>query len=154
MCDEADKAPLEVVAVLKGLVEDGQMVLSDGRRILAPGLPVPAGLDAARVLRIHENFKMLVLANRPGFPFLGNDFFRECGDIFACHVVGNPDPASQEQMLAAYGPDVPRPLLRRLIGAFQELRSLEEEGSLSYPYSARELVAVTRHLQVQRSTTY
>jgi von Willebrand factor A domain-containing protein 8 len=32
--DEADKAPLEVVAVLKSLVEDGQMLLADGRRIL------------------------------------------------------------------------------------------------------------------------
>ena len=31
--DEADKAPLEVVAVLKSLVEDGQLLLADGRRI-------------------------------------------------------------------------------------------------------------------------
>jgi MoxR-like ATPase len=28
--DEADKAPLEVVSILKGLVEDGRMALSDG----------------------------------------------------------------------------------------------------------------------------
>lgn len=26
-----------------------------------------------------------------GFPFLGNDFFREAGDAFACHVIDNPD---------------------------------------------------------------
>jgi von Willebrand factor A domain-containing protein 8 len=32
--DEADKAPLEVVAVLKSLVEDGELLLADGRRIL------------------------------------------------------------------------------------------------------------------------
>merc|ERR1719230_2046843 len=32
--DEADKAPLEVVVVLKGLAEDGEMTLTDGRRIL------------------------------------------------------------------------------------------------------------------------
>jgi midasin (ATPase involved in ribosome maturation) len=31
--DEADKAPLEVVAVLKSLVEDGELLLADGRRI-------------------------------------------------------------------------------------------------------------------------
>ena len=30
--DEADKAPLEVVVVLKSLVEDGQLALPDGRR--------------------------------------------------------------------------------------------------------------------------
>ena len=35
--DEADKAPLEVVAVLKSLVEDGQLLLADGRRILRHG---------------------------------------------------------------------------------------------------------------------
>ena len=29
--DEADKAPLEVVAVLKSLVEEGDMLLGDGR---------------------------------------------------------------------------------------------------------------------------
>jgi MoxR-like ATPase len=32
--DEADKAPLEVVCVLKGLIEDGEMLLADGRRIV------------------------------------------------------------------------------------------------------------------------
>jgi von Willebrand factor A domain-containing protein 8 len=32
--DEADKAPLEVVAVLKSLVEDGELLLADGRRIV------------------------------------------------------------------------------------------------------------------------
>jgi len=26
---------------------------------------------------------MFVLANRPGFPFLGNDFYREIGDVFS-----------------------------------------------------------------------
>ena len=34
--DEADKAPLEVVALLKGLLEDGEMLLGDGRRLLSP----------------------------------------------------------------------------------------------------------------------
>lgn len=33
--DEADKAPTYVTAVLKSLVEDGQMVLGDGRRIVS-----------------------------------------------------------------------------------------------------------------------
>ena len=32
---------------------------------------------------MHPKFQMMVLANRPGFPFLGNDFFREIGDVFA-----------------------------------------------------------------------
>lgn len=34
-----------------------------------------------------------------GFPFLGNDFFREAGDSFACHVMDNPDLHSEELLL-------------------------------------------------------
>jgi len=32
VCDEIDKAPIEVVSSLKGLLEDGEMTLMDGRR--------------------------------------------------------------------------------------------------------------------------
>ena len=31
------------------------------------------------VVVIHPDFRMIVLANRPGFPFLGNDFFGTLG---------------------------------------------------------------------------
>lgn len=34
LVDEADKAPLEVVVLLKTLLEDGEMLLADGRRLL------------------------------------------------------------------------------------------------------------------------
>ena len=33
----------------------------------------------ANVIPMHPDFRMLVLANRPGFPFLGNDFFGSLG---------------------------------------------------------------------------
>ena len=33
--DEADKAPTNVTCVLKTLVENGEMILADGRRIVA-----------------------------------------------------------------------------------------------------------------------
>lgn len=33
--DEADKAPAEVVLVLKGLLEDGYLLLPDGRKVMA-----------------------------------------------------------------------------------------------------------------------
>ena len=35
--------------------------------------------DSPSVIRCHPNFRMIVLANRPGFPFLGNDFFGAMG---------------------------------------------------------------------------
>ena len=77
--DEADKAPIEVVCVLKSLLEDGQMRLSDGRRILCPEkfLQVASSTTAedSDIIWIHPEFKLIALANRPGFPFLGNDFF-------------------------------------------------------------------------------
>ncbi len=59
------------------------------------------------------------LANRPGFPFLGNDLFRVCGDVFSCHVIGNADLASLTGLVQKYGPDVPPHMIRSLVDAVQ-----------------------------------
>lgn len=37
------------------------------------------------VIVIHPDFRMVVLANRPGFPFLGNDFFGTLGKNNYCN---------------------------------------------------------------------
>jgi MoxR-like ATPase len=58
--DEADKAPLEVVSILKGLVEDGRMALSDGRVILRD--PGAASVDATNVVPLHKDFKLIGMA--------------------------------------------------------------------------------------------
>jgi MoxR-like ATPase len=131
MVDEADKAPLEVVTILKGLVEDGEMLLADGRRILDPKrIALEPWHEAESTIPIHPDFSMWVLANRPGFPFLGNDFFRESGDIFASHTIDNPDAASEVSLLASYAPDVPPAVLDKLANSFAELRMLVEDGLL------------------------
>ena len=36
-------------------------------------------VDSSKNILVHPNFRMIVLANRPGFPFLGNDFFASLG---------------------------------------------------------------------------
>uniref|UniRef100_A0A8B9E596 von Willebrand factor A domain-containing protein 8 n=1 Tax=Anser cygnoides TaxID=8845 RepID=A0A8B9E596_ANSCY len=142
--DEADKAPTNVTCILKTLVESGEMVLSDGRRIVANRAHVEG---RENVIVIHPDFRMIVLANRPGFPFLGNDFFGTLGDIFSCHAVDNPKPQSELAMLRQYGPDVPEPILQKLVAAFGELRSLADQGIINYPYSTREVVNIVKHLQ-------
>ena len=88
-----------------------------------------------------------VLANRPGFPFLGNDFFKECGDVFSVHVVDNPDLASEISLLQFYAPDVGVDLIRKLCCVFFDLRRAFDDGTIIYPYSARELVNIVKHLQ-------
>ena len=41
----------------------------------------------SNAIRAHPDFRMIVLANRPGFPFLGNDFFGALGKSFlAMHL--------------------------------------------------------------------
>lgn len=55
-------------------------------------------------LGIHDGFQIVMLANRPGFPFLGNDLFGVLGDLFSVHVIENPLPASEIVMLKKYGP--------------------------------------------------
>ncbi|KAL0082790.1 AAA domain-containing protein [Phycomyces blakesleeanus] len=142
--DEADKAPTYVTAVLKSLVEDGQMVLGDGRRIVSKESDVQ---ENDRYILVHPNFRMIVLANRPGYPFLGNDFYREIGDVFSCHAVDNPDKLSEMYLLRKYGPNVSEQLLDKLSSAFTDLRRLVDEGLISYPYSTRELVNIVLHLE-------
>ncbi|XP_054993034.1 von Willebrand factor A domain-containing protein 8 [Sorex araneus] len=142
--DEADKAPTYVTCILKTLVENGEMILADGRRIVANSASVDG---RENVIVIHPDFRMIVLANRPGFPFLGNDFFGTLGDIFSCHAVDNPKPQSELEMLRQYGPNVPEPILQKLVAAFGELRSLADQGIINYPYSTREIVNIVKHLQ-------
>ena len=94
--DEADKAPVEVVVLLKALVEDGELLLGDGRTLLGGNALAAArrrggGLLPPDVVPVHDAFRLWVLANRPGYPFSGNAFFRECGDAFYklqmdCHL--------------------------------------------------------------------
>jgi hypothetical protein len=129
--DEADKAPLEVTVILKGLVEDGEMLLTDGRQILRQDL-VPEK-PGPNIIPIHPDFRMFVLANRPGFPFKGNNFFRECGDCFNSHVIDNPDHESFVTMLAGYGPNVDLKILNKLVDLFTDLRQLVDEGLYPLP---------------------
>ena len=85
-----DKAPVEVVCVLKALLEDGEMLLADGRRFVSEKSSLfhtaldpleeaavaasvqrsSAGDDDAPTFRIHPTFRVIALANRPGYPFL------------------------------------------------------------------------------------
>lgn len=144
--DEADKAPTHVTCILKSLVESGQMILSDGRRIVNQ---LPAKNDNKQYIQIHPDFRMIVLANRPGFPFLGNDFFGALGDLFSSRAVENPSRESEMELLKSYGPGVPPKIIRKLIDVFGELRSMADQGLLNYPYSTREVVNIVKHMQVR-----
>lgn len=141
--DEADKAPLHVTGILKSLIESNEMVLSDARRIVPPG----SNYTSDRFIEMHKNFRMIILANRPGFPFLGNDFFAILGDLLSCHPVDNPDPQSEIEMLRMYAPNVSENVLGKIVAAFGSLRQLFDQGLISYPYSTREIVNIVRHLE-------
>lgn len=52
------------------------MALSDGRKIVPKG---HGRVNDKNIVEVHPDFRMIVLANRPGFPFLGNDFFGALG---------------------------------------------------------------------------
>jgi hypothetical protein len=93
--DEADKAPEHVVAIFRSLAGQSEMTLSDGRRVRP--IRVRDG-DIA----VHPNFRLILLANRPGYreiylslfmhapwltiyatAFLGNHFLQVLGDDFS-----------------------------------------------------------------------
>jgi len=142
LVDEADKAPVEVVSILKGLVGDGELLLADGRRISRED----HGSDYD-VIKIHPNFSLWVLANRPGFPFLGNDFFREIGDCFNTRVVNNPDVDSEIRLLSSYAPTLNQDIIHAVASSFSDLRYMSDNGDITYPYSTREAIAVVKHLE-------
>ena len=49
-------------------------------------MPRPAAPD---VIHAHKDFRVIVLANRPGFPFLGHDFFAA---MVRRHIPPDPHP--------------------------------------------------------------
>jgi hypothetical protein len=106
---------------------------------LNKGLPSP-------VIPLHRDFRLLLLANRPGWPFLGNAL-GILMDVLSIHTVDAPDAASELSLLKSYAPTVDEATLRKLVAAFQTLRRAVEDGKINYPYSTRELVNVARHLQ-------
>ena len=152
--------------MLKCLAEDGELALADGRtlcrrRVADPGAVPDAGDasnesstddegserdGASRVVVVHEAFRLIVMANRPGFPFLGNDFYRECGDVFAAHAVESCAFESELRLLKAVAPRAPDEALVDASLLWRDLRGLVDDGRLGYPYSTRELVKVAKHL--------
>ncbi|KAH6910612.1 AAA domain-containing protein [Coprinopsis sp. MPI-PUGE-AT-0042] len=138
--DEADKAPEHVVAIFRSLAGQGELTLSDGRRVR--GVKEREG-DIA----VHPNFRLILLANRPGYPFLGNHFLQVLGENFSAHAVSNPDIASERKLIGELARELSEDLITRLVGAFHDLRKGYESGVLSYPYSLRELINLVRHMK-------
>ncbi|OJT05693.1 von Willebrand factor A domain-containing protein 8 [Trametes pubescens] len=138
--DEADKAAEHVVAIFRSLAGHGQLTLADGRRVRETK-------EREGDVVVHPNFRLILLANRPGYPFLGNHFLQVLGDNFCCHAVTNPDMASERKLLSQLAPQLSEDLILRLVGAFHDLRKAYESGTVTYPYSLRELLNLVRHMQ-------
>ncbi|PWN52041.1 hypothetical protein IE53DRAFT_367543 [Violaceomyces palustris] len=140
--DEADKCSTAVSAVFKSLAERGQLSLPDGRRVR------PAESQGGpQDIVVHPSFRLVLLSNRPGWPFFGNNFVEVIGEGFSCYAVSNPDVESEVRLLKAAAPDVPAELLRRLDLAFHDLREGFEAGLINHPYSLRELLHLVAHMQ-------
>ncbi len=140
LLDEADKAPLDVVVMLKGLIEDGQLSLPDGRILC-----YDAESDANSV-PIHPDFRIWTLTNPAGYPFHGNDLAREMADVFSCHIVPPMDTESHKQILLSYGPKVQKDIIDLIVQIWEDLRIAHTHGLLIYPFSIREAVNVVKHL--------
>ncbi|KAJ7443890.1 AAA domain-containing protein [Mycena galericulata] len=138
--DEADKAPEHVVAIFRSLAGQSELSLSDGRRVRATR-------ERPSDIAVHPNFRLVLLANRPGYPFLGNHFLQVLGETFSAHSVTNPDQESERTLLAQLAPEIDEELILRLVGAFHDLRKGYDSGTLNYPYSLRELINLVKHIQ-------
>ncbi|KAL0575398.1 hypothetical protein V5O48_000404 [Marasmius crinis-equi] len=148
--DEADKAPEHVVAIFRSLAGQGELTLSDGRRVCN-------AYEREGDIPVHPDFRLVLLANRPGYlliavkAFLGNHFLQVLGENFSAHSVSNPDLLSERKLLEQLAPEIDPDLILRLVGAFNDLRIEYDKGTLSYPYSLRELINLVKHLQTYPS---
>lgn len=59
------------------------------------------------------------------------------------HSVSNPDLESERRLLSQLAPELDEDLIRRLVGAFDDLRKGYVDGSLTYPYSLRGMSLLT-----------
>lgn len=142
--DEADKASVEVINVLKSIVDDGSILLPNGCRLINRQRDKSHSLP--NDILIHPDFQLILLANRPGHPFHGNNFYHECGDVFAVHIVDNLDIQSEIQLLSQYGSKIKdKSVITKIAHVFQELRREYNKGDLLYPFSSRESVSIIRH---------
>ncbi|KAH8981355.1 hypothetical protein EDB86DRAFT_433027 [Lactarius hatsudake] len=66
---------------------------------------------------------------------------------FSCYAISTLDLESECKLLIQLTPELSEDLIVHLIGAFHYLRQSYKSGSLSYPYSPRELIAIVRHMQ-------
>lgn len=62
--DEADKAAEHVVAIFRSLAGQGELTLSDGRRVRRQR-------ERDNDVVVHPNFRLILLANRPGYRAFG-----------------------------------------------------------------------------------
>ncbi|KAJ4490439.1 AAA domain-containing protein [Lentinula aciculospora] len=147
--DEADKAPEHVVAVFRSLAGRGELSLSDGRRVRRNGKEGKEKQkeDVRDDIIVHKGFRLVLLANRPGYPFLGNHFLQVLGESFSPYAVSNPDQTSERKLLQQLAPGMDKDLILRLVGAFADLRKGYETGKVGYPYSLRELINLVRHIR-------
>ena len=58
--DEADKAAEHVVAIFRSLAGQGELTLADGRRVRRQK-------ERENDVVVHPNFRLILLANRPGY---------------------------------------------------------------------------------------
>jgi MoxR-like ATPase len=142
--DEADKAPVYVTSVLKAIAE-GEITLPDGRKLL-PKSKQHAKREQDVVF--HDDFRLVLLANRAGNGFLGNDFFGIIGDLFSVHCIENPEFESEFQIARNFAPALSVGVVSRLVRIFQTLRELFVKGVLHHPFSLRELLQILKHLNM------
>ena len=141
--DEVDKASIEVLFILKALAEKQNLYLGDGRRIISKANSIENEND----IIIHDNFRLVLLANPGVYPFHGNEFFKHCGDSFLPFVLDELDLGSEVALLKSFGPNVDVKTIADIALTFYDLRNEYSNGSISYPFSTRESVSIIKHLE-------
>ena len=148
--DEIDKASLAVIATLKALV-GGVFRMTDGRVVVSAAFRqnVPKELLNDAII-IHENFRLVLLANPGVAPFLGANVLRSVGHFANAICVDPPNLNSMISILNAYnkeGQSSPQ-MIESIARSFSDLLSMNLSGKLQYSYGLREAISVVKDLRL------
>jgi len=83
LIDEADKAPEHVVAIFRSLAGQSEMTLADGRRVRAVR-------ERESDIVVHPMFRLILLANRPGYRKYDLPIYHNPIQYLSCSIPGKP----------------------------------------------------------------
>ncbi|CAG5045451.1 unnamed protein product [Parnassius apollo] len=151
--DDVDKAPKTVRSSLNNLMENGKMILSDGRRIIPKGFGNSSEEKSAGFINVHEDFRMIVTARESGFPVLEKNEEIEARDVRRASALPMPENHSRRRRFVASSRNGEIGLTVKAVGSSPKITTVVMGAQGTGPHTAT-AVASGRAVATATAITY